>query len=486
MFLAATIYMGVVRLPSIAAYWAADKTLPDHFFTKDISLWRYQMLWRCLHITDVVNDVEEAEDPELHDGDEDDGNFHFAQPEDNRWFNKVGPLLDHVREVLKTLMVPGSKLSIDEMMLRFFGRSAQTFRMKNKPIKEGYKVMALACAFTGYVYAITPDGRLGSQGEVTARDSGKIVSMVTHLTDQLPPPHQHKYTLAMDNYFTTPQTMKALREDDIGAFGTARARRGWPPKEITSVNSLTFNDCHYTTDDFGTRVYRWVDNNVVNFVSTIHHEEVSVKVNRKKPRITAVNRNNVEKVWGDDHVKEIEIPEFIDDYNHCMNAVDRADQLIASLSMKHKCRRTWMPFLLYLLNIFRTNSYIVHRELKGGMTHMEFTLGLVRALHSRRNDVRVTRKRAREDETLDRPIVHTRLRNNVDPLPEARLRDPDRHIPSMYEWRKRCFYCRYKAAIARKNKNKPGKINICSRGCAVCGDVALCRSCFAAYHSKEV
>ena len=128
--------------------------------------------------------------------------------------------------------------------------------------------------------------------------------------------------------------------------------------------------------------------------------------------ITAVNRNNAKKVWGDDHVKKIEIPEFIDDYNYCMNAVDRADQLIASLSMKHKCRRTWMPFLLYLLNIFRTNSYIVHRELKGGMTHMEFTLGLVRALHSRRNDIRVTRKRAREDDTFDRPIVHTRLRNN--------------------------------------------------------------------------
>ena len=89
--------------------------------------------------------------------------------------------------------------------------------------------MALACAVTGYVYALTPDGRLGSNGEVAVGDGGKIASLVTHLTDQLPPPTGFKYTLAMDNYFTTPQTMKALREGGIGAFGTARARVGWPP-----------------------------------------------------------------------------------------------------------------------------------------------------------------------------------------------------------------------------------------------------------------
>ena len=228
-----------------------------------------------------------------------------------------------------------------------------------------------------------------------------------------------------------------------------------------------------------------MDNCIVTFVSTVHDKEVSIKANRKKPRITATNRANVSKVWGDDHVEEIQISEFIDDYIHAMNAVDRADQLVASLTMKHKCVRTWMPFFCYLLNIFRVNSYITHRELGGKLSHMDFTLGLVDASHSRKNDVPVSRKRALEDEPTHRSTKRKCLRNQTSPLPEERLRNPDTHKASFYEWRRKCFYCRYKAAAPRRDGNRPGKISICSRGCAACEGLCLCAHCFATYHSED-
>ena len=122
--------MGVVRLPSVAAYWSVDKTLPEHFFTKDLSLWRCEMLWRCIHITGFDFDVGgEAGDPEIVEGsDDDEANSNVPEPDDERWFQKVGPLMDHFRGVIKSLMVPGSGLSVDEMMVRFFGRSGRTFR----------------------------------------------------------------------------------------------------------------------------------------------------------------------------------------------------------------------------------------------------------------------------------------------------------------------------------------------------------------------
>jgi hypothetical protein len=41
-------------------------------------------------------------------------------------------------------------VSIDEMMIWFFGRSKHTFKAPNKPIKEGYKIFALYKA--GYTY----------------------------------------------------------------------------------------------------------------------------------------------------------------------------------------------------------------------------------------------------------------------------------------------------------------------------------------------
>ena len=41
-------------------------------------------------------------------------------------------------------------MSLDEMMGKFKGRSGETYRMKNKPISEGFKFYALVDALTGY------------------------------------------------------------------------------------------------------------------------------------------------------------------------------------------------------------------------------------------------------------------------------------------------------------------------------------------------
>ena len=93
-------------------------------------------------------------------------------------------------------------------------------------------------------------------------------------------------------------------------------------------------------------------------------------------------------------------------------------------AMKHKCSRTWMPFLLYLINIIRVNSYVAHRELGGEMPHMEFALGLALDLWSRRNEG-IARTRGAESSSVEfsRQPVFKRMRQHIDPLPEARLRN---------------------------------------------------------------
>ena len=37
------------------------------------------------------------------------------------------------------------------------------------------------------------------------------------------------------------RTLQALREEGVGAFGTARARTGWPPEEIKGIVDNRFN-----------------------------------------------------------------------------------------------------------------------------------------------------------------------------------------------------------------------------------------------------
>ena len=94
-------------------------------------------------------------------------------------------MIDHVRSVSQAMIFTlGTILSLDEMMIRFFGRSLETHRMKNKPIREGYKLFVLATK-NGYVVNFTPDGRSatvrGEQEYENDKSKGKIESMIMYI-----------------------------------------------------------------------------------------------------------------------------------------------------------------------------------------------------------------------------------------------------------------------------------------------------------------
>ena len=79
------------------------------------------------------------------------------------WFDKLEPFINHFRDVNENMIFTlGTKLSLDEMMIRFEGRSKETHRIKNKPIGEGYKFFVLATS-SGFVVNFTPDGRTAAK-----------------------------------------------------------------------------------------------------------------------------------------------------------------------------------------------------------------------------------------------------------------------------------------------------------------------------------
>ena len=72
--------------------------------------------------------------------------------------------------------------AVDEMMVRFLGRSAETYRIKNKPTPEGYKWFVLADSKTGYLLFFSPAGRLSSQNEYRSQQlNGKTAGLVRFL-----------------------------------------------------------------------------------------------------------------------------------------------------------------------------------------------------------------------------------------------------------------------------------------------------------------
>ena len=121
------------------------------------------------------------------------------------------------------------------------------------------------------------------------------------------------------------------------------------------------------------------------------------------------------------------------------------------------------------------------------MSRMEFALGIALDLWARRNDGKA-RARWNDSSAVEfhRWPMFKRMRQSVEPLPAARLADPRLHKASFYEWKRGCYYCRWKAANARIEKKKPNKISKVSRGCHACGGLAICKLCWDEYHSEQV
>lgn len=92
-------------------------------------------------------------------------------------------------------------------------------------------------------------------------------------------------------------------------------------------------------------------------MSTVSNGRDTVSRLRRRPATTATNARTSRAVFGDKATKELEIPEFIDMYNHFMNGVDVADQLRSYYNTQRTHFKTWKPLWHFLLDVTITNGY---------------------------------------------------------------------------------------------------------------------------------
>jgi len=135
-FLGILIYMGIHRSPRIESYWCQEHDEPLHTPRRYMPLKRFQQIKRFLHISRYEADIS-----------------YKQRPKDKRWWYKLEPLASLWESAAQRYYQVGSNLSIDETMIRCFGRSSHTIKMPSKPIEKGYKIFALA--EHGYIWAFT-------------------------------------------------------------------------------------------------------------------------------------------------------------------------------------------------------------------------------------------------------------------------------------------------------------------------------------------
>ena len=150
-----------------------------------------------------------------------------------------------------------------------------------------------------------------------------------------------------------------------------------------------------------------MDNKFVIMVSAVHNIVDTVISGRRRPRVTLLNKDHVDEVWGTHKVScyffitmfftnkywkgkiAVTIPRFINDYNLWMGGVDQAGQLIAYYLLDMRCHRNWLPIFIHSLSTIRVNSFIVYThtnsDVKGkrGYNGKEFALDYLDVFMSR-------------------------------------------------------------------------------------------------------
>ena len=131
-------YMGVHREPNYRIYWESQRIDgPCHSIRAHTTIGRFESLRHYIHVSEPSKlppePCTEEEEEKLP-----------TETLEKFWWWKMEPLLSAFRAASQRFYIPRTEVAIDEIMVRFHGRSSDTCKMPNKPIKQGYKIFALA------------------------------------------------------------------------------------------------------------------------------------------------------------------------------------------------------------------------------------------------------------------------------------------------------------------------------------------------------
>ena len=372
-WLGASIWMGLHLESSIPEFWNTDPLKgPIHeLILRHISLKRWQQIDRFFHISKPNSDCQETP------------------------FVKLEPLSDMLRQAFKKYWKPGTHLAVDETIQRFKCRAREIVNIPSKPTPEGFKIWVLANE--GYVldWLYHAKGSKKADGpqdldDYWTKDLGfnQTQAVVLDLVTQDGIAKNHSHLIWLDNLFTSARLLSQLDLEGFGAAGTVRttstsreeleAKEGTKAqKKFTEPNrgldqrladlktkwnsALEWGQLYGSlTSNENVMQYAWKDQNVVLFMSTVSNPRETVRRLRRRPAKTATNARTSRAVFGEMTTKELDIPKFIDMYNHYMNGVDNADQLRCYYSTQRVHFKTWKPLWHFLLDTTVVNSYKIH------------------------------------------------------------------------------------------------------------------------------
>ena len=349
-------------------------------------------------------------------------------------YYKVRPYFQLLNEAFLKSLPLDVHLSIDEIMVPYYGRHGTKQYIRGKPIRYGYKLWALASS-KGYVYNVEPycgaSTLLPNSGKGMGRD------VVVGLAEKASV--QQGHYLFFDNLFTSLNLLDELTEKGIGGCGTIRDNRmeGAPFTNKKSFEKTKRGTTEWKSDGQNLLV-RWNDNKGVTVATNFVPLEPSFEAHRY---VKAEGGRVVVTMPGPLHA-----------YNQSMGGVDLFDQSLATYRSSMRTKKWWWPLFQWGLDAARTNAWLLSQRSARG-PQLPFTRLIAKSL-LKRNSI---------------PRPPSGYRGNLLVCNDIRY-DGLHHWPKELESR----YHRCKQCGDRTNMS-----------CSKC-DVPLHPKCIQAYHTKQL
>lgn len=333
-FFGILILSGYNKLPNRRLYWSADEDVQNRLVMDSMRRDTFDQIMKCLHFADNM------------------------QITDDR-FHKVRPIFHHLNKVMNIKKPSGEFVSVDEIMVPYYGRHGDKQYIRGKPVRFGFKLWG-ACTSSGTLLHVEP--YCGSHTNVPDHGFGHGPNIVLEMVNRIEMEKgQH---VVCDNYFGSIALLKELATKGIACTSTLREDRlGGAPlksrklrdKDIRGSIEEAFTGC--------VSVVKWKDNKVVS---------VGSNKMRAEPLQKAKRYDRIKKKYID-----VDVPNSVNVYNKHMGGVDLFDQQVSVYRLRIRSKKWWWPLFAWSINAQVVNAWRHYREKEANISLLCFSRNLV-------------------------------------------------------------------------------------------------------------
>ena len=205
-FLAITVFLGVVKIQNRKVIWKRDSVFHQPWVSRVMTLRRFECLLNAFNCCNYWN----LSDQE------------YAEKNAQNCFWQIDAFVQECNRRCAFHFQMGRLFSIDEAVIPWKGRHRARCYNPKKPAKYHLKKFSLNCASTGYVYC-----HYHYAGKDERRPANVSASLwpIKKLVDQCPSLFEKSHVCATDNWYSSAQALVYLRNKGIHFVGTIKKGR---------------------------------------------------------------------------------------------------------------------------------------------------------------------------------------------------------------------------------------------------------------------